>query len=118
MQTLATSRPLSGSGVAANLASTTTFGPFPINGRRLSIRATWTGTPTGTFSLECSFDNTNWTTVPGASAEFTANSQAQPAGGASSAVWNWSNVPGNMARLRYTASGGTGMLVVHAAQGI
>ncbi len=114
---LATARALSGSGVADNLGATRTFGPFPVAGRRLSVQATWTGTPTGTFSLECSFDGTTYTTVPGASAEFTANSQAQPAGGASSAVWNWANVPGNMARIRYTRSGGTGMLVIRASAG-
>lgn len=116
--TIATARPLSGSGVATNLATTGTFGPFPVQGRRLSVWASWTGTPTGTFTLECSFDGATWSTVPGAAAEFTANSQAQPAGGASTAVWNWSNVPGNMVRLKYTAGGGTGMLTVRAAQGI
>jgi hypothetical protein len=116
---LATARALSGSGVASNLPSsgTTVFGPLPVSGRRLSVQATWTGTPTGTFALQCSFDGTNYTTVPGASAEFTANSQAQPAGGGSSAIWNWSNVPGNMARILYTATSGTGTLTIRAAQG-
>lgn len=116
---LATQRPLSGSGVASNLPSsgTAVFGPFPVAGRRLSIQATWTGTPTGTFALQCAFDGTNYATVPGAAAEFTANSQAQPAGGAGSAIWNWVNVPGNMARILYTATSGTGTLTVRAAQG-
>lgn len=114
---LATARPLTGSGATDNLGASTAFGPFPVAGRRLSVQATWTGTPTGTFSLQCSFDGTNWTTVPGAAAEFTANSQAQPAGGASSAIWNWSNVPGNMARIWYARSGGTGTLTIRAAQG-
>ena len=114
---LATARALSGSGVAANLAQTSYFGPFPVGGRRLSVLATWTGTPTGTFSLECSFDGSTYTTVPGAAAEFTSNSQAQPAGGAGSAIWNWSNIPGNMARIKYTATSGTGMLTIRAAQG-
>ena len=82
---IATARTLTGSGVAANLGDHAVFG-FPVAGRRLSVQATWTGTPTGTFSLECSFDGTTYTAVPGAAAEFTANSQAQPAGGASSAI--------------------------------
>ncbi len=114
---LATARALKNSGNAANLAASGVFGPFPVSGRRLSVQAVWTGTPTGTFSLECSFDGATFTTVPGASAEFTANSQAQPAGGAGSAVWNWSNVPGNMAQIRYTATSGTGTLTIRAAQG-
>jgi len=114
---LATSRPLANSGVATNLAQSAVFGPFPIAGRRLSIQATWTGTPTGTFSLECSFNGGPYVTVPGASAEFTANSQAQPAGAGGSAVWNWSNVPGNMAQIRYTRASGTGALTITAAQG-
>lgn len=115
---LAVQRPLPGQGVAGNLASTTSFGPCPVNGRRLSIVAQWTGTPTGTFSLESTWDGgVTWQTVPGAAAEFTANSQAQPAGGASSAVWNWSNVPGNMIRIKYTAGGGTGQLNARLAWG-
>lgn len=113
-----TARPLNGSGVAGNLGATRVFGPFPVTqGGRLSMQATWTGTPTGTFSLECSYDGANYVTVPGAAAEFTANSQAQPAGGASSAVWNWANVPGTTAQLRYTSTSGTGTLTVRAAQG-
>lgn len=118
---LATSRPLSGSGVANNLPSsgTASFGSFPVAGRRLSVQATWTGTPTGTFALQVSFDGQQtWVTVPGAAAEFTANGQAQPAGSGSSAVWNWSNVPGNLARILYTATSGTGTLTIRAAQGV
>jgi hypothetical protein len=115
---LATARPLANSGVAANLGASGTFGPFPVQGRRLSIQAVWTGTPTGTFALECSFDGATYTVVPGAATEFTSNNQAQPAGSASSAVWNWSNVPGNLARIRYTATSGTGTLTIRAAQGL
>ncbi len=116
-RTIATARNLLNSGATDNLAATNTFGPLPIQGRRLSVWASWTGTPTGSFSLECTFDGKTWVVVPGAAAEFTANSQAQPAGGASSAVWNWANVPGNMARIRYTRSGGTGTLTIRASSG-
>jgi hypothetical protein len=117
MPNIATARKLLNSGVADNLGASRAFGPLPVAGRRLSVWASWTGTPTGTFSLQCSFNGTDWVTVPGAAAEFTANSQAQPAGGASSAVWNWANVPGNMARIWYTRSGGTGTLTVRATSG-
>lgn len=115
---IATQRPLARSALADNLGASGVIGSFPVAGRRLSIQAAWTGTPVGTFALECSFDGgATWTTVPGAAAEFTANGQAQPAGGASSAVWNWSNVPGNMVRLLYTRSSGTGTATVRASQG-
>ena len=114
---LATARPLSRSAATDNLGASGVIGSFPIAGRRLSIMASWTGTPSGTFSLECSFDGVTYTTVPGAAVEFTANGQAQPAGGPGSAVWNWSNVPGNMVQLRYTRSGGTGTATVRQAQG-
>lgn len=114
---IATSRPLMNSGATDNLAASQNFGPLPIQGRRLSVFASWTGTPTGTFALECTFDGKSWAAVPGAAVEFTANGQAQPAGGASSAVWNWVNVPGNMARIRYTRTGGTGTLTIRAASG-
>jgi hypothetical protein len=80
-----------------------------VRNRHLSIEASWTGTPTGVFSLVCSFDGgTTFRTVPGASAEFTANGNAQPAGGASAAVWNFLNVPGGLWAILYTATSGTG----------
>lgn len=113
----ATARPLPGSGVVNNLAGTTYFGPSPVQGRRLSVSASWTGTPTGVFSLETSFDGVNYYPVPGASAEFTATGNAQPAGGASSAVWNWYNVPGTLVRVKYTFTSGTGTGTLRAAYG-
>lgn len=116
--TIARSRAFPGSGVANNLDTSATFGALQVQGRRLSIRASWTGTPTGTFALQCSFDGgATWQDVPGAGAEFTANSQAQPAGSASGGVWNWSNVPGSAIRLNWTRSGGAGTLVALASWG-
>lgn len=114
---IATARPLNGSGATDNLGASTAFGPFPVRGRRLSVQATWTGTPTGTFALQCSFDGTNWTTVPGAAAEFTANSQAQPAGSASSAIWTWYNVPGSLLRIAYARTSGTGTATLRGTYG-
>ena len=116
-RSIATARALMNSGTADNLGATQNFGPLPIQGRRLSVGASWTGTPTGTFALEVTFDGKAWTVVPGAAAEFTSNSQTQPAGAAGSAVWNWANVPGNMARIRYTRTSGTGTLTIRAASG-
>jgi hypothetical protein len=62
------------------------------------------------LALQTSYDGSTWITVPGADVEFTANGQAQPAGGASGGVYNWSNVPGTAFRILYTATSGTGAL--------
>lgn len=105
------------SGVAGNLASTRTFGPIPVQGDRLALEASWTGTPTGVFSLETTFDGTTWREIPGAAPEFTANSQTQPGGADGSAIWIWSNVPGQMVRIRYTATSGTGVLTLRGTWG-
>lgn len=118
MPLIATQRAIPGSGVAANLGASANFGPIIVQGRRLSIVAAWSGTPSGTFALQTTFDNgTTWTTVPGASVEFTLNGQAQPGGSAGSAVWNWSNVPGTQVRLAWTRSSGTGQLDARASWG-
>lgn len=91
---------------------------LPVKNRRLSIDASWTGTPTGVFKLQCSFDSgTTWRDVPGAAAEFTANGNLQPAASASNAVWNFVNVPGGAWRIRYTATSGTGAGVLRFAWG-
>jgi hypothetical protein len=76
-----------------------------IRGRFLSARAAWTGTPTGVFKLQVSFDSgVTWSDAPGMSANFTANSQAQPAGSASSAIWSFVDIPGGSWRIRYTGT--------------
>lgn len=86
--------------------------------RKLSIDAAITGTPTGVFSLECSFDSgATVKPVPGASAVFTANGQAQPAGGASSPTWVFLDIPGGVWRLKYTATSGTGSAAFKFAWG-
>lgn len=117
MAYIATTRALGGSGVAGNLGATSAFGPSPVQGRRFSVQASWTGTPTGTFTLETSFDGKVWLTVPGAAAEFTANGQGQPAGAAGSAVWTWYNVPGSQLRIVYTRTSGTGTATLRASYG-
>lgn len=102
---------LAASGTAATQA-------LPVKNRHLSLDASWTGTPTGVFALQCSFDSgATWRTVPGASAEFTANGNAQPAGGVSNAAWNFSNVPGGSWRILYTATSGTGTATIRYGWG-
>jgi len=113
-------RPLSGSGAANNLpaSGTAAFGPVPITAARLTMTASWTGTPTGTFALQyLDPDGSSWRTVPGASSEFTANGQAQPAGAAGFGAWTWYGLPGGQVRLLYTATSGQGTLFVQATQG-
>lgn len=117
MTDIATTRGLRGSGVAGNLGATTVFGPTPAQGRRLSVQTTWTGTPTGVFSLETTFNGTTWHTVPGAAAEFTANGQTQPAGAGGSAIWTWYNIPGSQLRILYTRTSGTGTATLRASYG-
>lgn len=101
-------------GVLRGTAGVSDFPAMPVRGRRLAIRASWaaTGTPVGVFSLQHDFGDDDWADVPGASVEFTANGQAQPAGTAAKATWNWSNIPGSRWRIRYTWTSGTAGTVV------
>jgi hypothetical protein len=94
--------------ITLSLAATGQTGWIPVRGRRLSIAVAWTGTPTGTFSLEAQGADGNAVSIPGASAEFTNSPNAQPAGTASSALWNWSNVPAGNVRIKYTLGSSTG----------
>lgn len=108
---MATPLDLSGSPeiIALPASGTVTSRGEDVRNRHLSIRASWTSGPTGVFSLQCSFDaGATWDTVPGSATEFTANGNAQPANSASTAVWNFSNVPGGRWRILYTATSGTG----------
>lgn len=107
----ATPLDISGSPIQLALpaSSTVDSAAQDVRNRHLSIGATWTTGATGTFSLQCSFDGgVTWRDVPGASAEFTANGNAQPANSASAATWNFLHVPGGKVRIRYTATSGTG----------
>jgi hypothetical protein len=103
-------------GAAGDMSASFNGPAAATQGTNLSLYIGWSGTPVGTFALQCSYDGATWTTVPGASAEFTANSQAQPAGGASASVCNWSNVPGSSWRLAYTRTSGTGTATVYYTQ--
>jgi hypothetical protein len=99
--------------LALPAAATAATAWIPVRGRRLSIPASWTGTPTGTFSIQAlGADGVTPVSIPGASAEFTNAPNAQPAGAAGSALWNFSNVPGSAVRILYTAAGSTGVLSI------
>lgn len=80
-----------------------------------SIQAVFTGSPVGTFKLQCSTDTatdgtptlvqpTNWDDIPNSSYAITA---------AGSNTWNYSGNTGfSWVRLVYTASSGSGVLNV------
>jgi hypothetical protein len=86
-----------------------------VRGGRLSVYVSLTGTGTGVFKLQTSFDGgVSWIDTPGASSEISA----QPAGAAFSALWNWANVPGTNWRVLYTATSGAGTATGYAAQGV
>jgi hypothetical protein len=82
----------------------------------------WTGTPTGTFTIECSIDyqentfnpgdvtNTgNWTalTLPGTNTNIIPTGD-QPAGGSGSILANLNQLPFPWIRVTYTAGSSTG----------
>ncbi len=100
-------------GSSINLGANWQGPPQPVNGGRLSVGIEWTGTPTGTFALEASFTGNTWRAVPGASAEFTSNGNAQPAGADGGTILNFSGMPGTLWRLTYTRTSGTGSAIVY-----
>jgi hypothetical protein len=99
---------------SGTLAATVNFPAVPVSASRLSLhlKCPSTGTPTGTFKLQASFDGTNWVDTPNASTEFTS----QPAG-AYDIVCNWTNLPGTQWRLVYTRTSGSGTLTSYYAMG-
>lgn len=71
-----------------------------------SFEAIWTGTPTGTFSIEGSLDNTNW--YP------TGADVNNPAGSADSTLENLGFPAGfRYIRLSYTNISGVGLLTIN-----
>lgn len=66
-----------------------------------SIQATWTGTPNGTFKLQASNDNVNWSDLPNTVAA---------GGAAGSTIWNVTDVFYQYVRLFYTHSTQAGTL--------
>lgn len=93
---------------AVSVAATVSSQWFGVRDQQeLSLDVAWTGTPTGTLSLEQSFDGgTTARTVTDAT--FAAN----PAGSASNTQTNWHGLPGGAYRVKYTSSSGTGTMTV------
>lgn len=76
------------------------------------IRAGWTGTPTGTFVVQGSFDYG----INGASAQWDdmGIGATNPAGSAGSTIIDLARTGVPYYRLKYTNSGGTGALTAYA----
>lgn len=74
----------------------------------IAYQAIWTGTPTGTLTIEASLDNSNWATI---TTTFTSN----PAGSASNSVANVPTAGYSYLRVKYTRTSGTGTLTIYVA---
>lgn len=82
--------------------------------QNISYQAIWTGTPNGTFSFEVSNDPadtpSNWTTLT----EPSTFTSGDPAGSASSFMFELVQCSFRWIRIKYTNSSSTGTLVVKA----
>ncbi len=78
--------------------------------QRTAVQLIWTGTLSGTVTLEATLDGgTTWSTVAAASADLSANS---PDGSAGDGLIGFSNVPGGTLRFLFTFSAGSGNLKI------
>lgn len=106
---------------AVAVSSTTIFNSTAIDfgfNQLASAQVSWTGTPTGTLTVQGSNDNVNWITL-------TATGITSPAGGASSTfvtVGPGGNIVNNMTnyiRFVYTNASGSGtMTMIATTKGI
>lgn len=71
----------------------------------IGIQLVWTGTPTGTFIIQVSNDNTTWGTLSP-----TSPSTISAGGSASDAEISLNQLPWKYLRVKYTRSSGTGTL--------
>jgi hypothetical protein len=100
------------------MASTNAIVSQPINMEdidNVGLETDWTGTPTGTFSLEAS-NQYDPETNPNATfkAVTLASAPANPAGSASGWLLDLNQIPFRWVRLRYTNASGTGTLQSYA----
>jgi hypothetical protein len=106
--------------VASNMTGTATIHSLVVDMRTMSIFglfATWTGSPTGTFTVEVSWDYTVDPSGNVANAGTWINTSqtfANPAGSASSDILRLSGLAYPWMRLTYVNSGGTGTLTAIA----
>lgn len=69
------------------------------------IQAVYTGSPVGAIELQCSNDQTTWTSITGSS---------NAVSGASNTYWNIKDISFPYLRVVYTFTSGTGSLTVKA----
>jgi hypothetical protein len=93
------------------LATTTSASIDLSNIVAFSIQFTWTGTPTGTVSINASCDGTNWTLIP--------NSSAATGGAAGNFLVNYFEAGFRYIQAVYTNTSGTGTVIaVYNGKGV
>ena len=93
---------------AGAMASTGTIYSDPITttvSEMQCLQAIWTGTPTGTLSIEASLDGSNWSTT-------TYTFSSSPAGSASSSISDLSSSAYPYFKACYVNTSGTGVLKI------
>lgn len=93
---------------AGSMTGTTTIKSLPLDLLKLTgaaLQASWTGTPTGTLSVEGSIDGINYSDIG-------ASIPTQPAGAAGSVLLNLVDLQFRYARMSYTNATGSGGLTV------
>ena len=88
--------------MAGSLTSSTTNVAYTDN---VGYHCVWTGTPTGTITVEASIDGTNWDSL-------TLSPTISTGGAASSTLISLNQLPYELVRLKYTRTSGTGTLNV------
>lgn len=92
---------------AGDMSSDVTSDPTNIeNLDHIAYQAVWTGTPTGSVTIEGTVDGDTWTTI-------TLDTTISAAGSADDALIVLNNLPFVSIRLKYTASSGSGTLNVN-----
>lgn len=72
----------------------------------VGLQLEWTGTPTGTITIQASNDRVNFRDLTFGTA------LTQPAGAASGILINFNQIPFNQLRVRYVNTSGSGTLLI------